>query len=211
VYSKWEQKLSAEAQINYVAARAEMRRGGSDTGVYPDVCYLLFRFANAPSIQSVLETGSGVSTYILAKTCLQLNTKEILTLESLEKWAELPRRLLEKYEIDPSFHYVTENRPLPVFSEGKQWDMMWVDGTANVTLDRVASCLYYRENLDHAIVLFDDAQLFQDSQIEEIVQGLGRSRSDLVWFNPTGRADRHVLISFPKPNHPLLSLVEECK
>jgi hypothetical protein len=218
MYGKWEQLLSQEAQINWNEAHMKLRACNNEAGIYPDVGYLLFRFANEPSIQTVLEMGSGLSTFILAWTCLQLNSKELVTFESEEKWSKPPLCLLEAYGIDPSFYRVTENQPTPVFPEGKQWDMAWVDGhvTANTgaaqagaVLNRVDACLYYEDHLKHAILMFDDAQRSKD--IQGVVPKIGRSLDDTVWFNPSGRMDRHILISFPVSDHPLLPLVEKCK
>jgi predicted O-methyltransferase YrrM len=216
MYSKWEQALSAEARINYNDALAKLIACGNHTGVYPDVCYLLFRLANETSVQNVLEMGSGFSTYVLAKTCIKLNEKHITTFESLEEWSRPTLCLLEKHGIDTDFYHVTEqDSGPPVFDDGRQFDLAFVDGHVMqndmMHMDRADSVLYFRPHLTNAILVFDDAQVPGGHGIPECMEELGRSSDNAVWFNPTGRIDRHQFISFPHADHPLLPLVKECE
>lgn len=209
MYDKWELALFSEPRINWNDAILKLRACGNESGIYPDVAYLLFRMANEPSVSSVLEFGSGLSTYVLAKTCLKLNNKEIRTIESREKWSHPAKCIVKIHGIDLSFYCTSDVEGVPVFEKDKQWDLVWVDGDISEELDRVGACYHYASHLENAVLMFDDAQ---DSYrgIDACIEGLGRSLDNAMWFNPSGRTDRHVRISFPTDNHPLLKVVEEC-
>ncbi len=210
MYKKWETALSAEARINWDDAIAKLTICGNTTGIYPDVGYLLHRFANDPSVQYVLEFGSGFSTYVLAKTCVKLNDKYIVTLESEKEWADKTRCILGTHGINPDIVLCNEEAPnaFPTAFTA-DFDLVWIDGPISPEAGRTDACLQFSENIRDAVLLFDDAQ--DDYRgIDPCIEELGRSLDNAVWFNPSGRTDRHIRISFPTENHPLLPLVEEC-
>ncbi len=213
MYSKWEQALSEEARINWKDAVGKMRACGNEPGIYPDVAYLLFRFANHPNVKAVMEFGSGFSTYVLAKTCRKLNDKYVVALESEKIWADKTRCLLSAHGISVGVPDGTvlcaEDMYYPsIFSRG--FELVWVDGPIRKGVGRTEACEELRVNIRDAVILFDDAQ--DDYRgIDPCIGKLGRSLDNAVWFKPTDRLDRHVRISFPCSNHPLLGLVRECE
>lgn len=207
-YANYFDRLVQEFNINTDDMRTALGHCG---GIYEDTSYLLTKLIQAPQIERVVEFGSGLSTLILAKACEDLG-KVLVSFEDSPEWAPIADAALARLNLQ-SRVVATHSEPgrCPSFGD-TQFQLAWVDGSVfgypdalaggNVDpefLGRGGACLYYRQNLEDAILVFDDAQ-GRKARIQAVLPKLGRSFEETLWFNPCGRGDRHQAISLPENN-----------
>ncbi len=218
-YGKYCTKLIQDFDVNSEQMRQAL---GSPGGTYEDTLLLLLKLVAHEKTIDVLEFGSGLSTLALSKACTKLN-KNLVTIEHDLYWGGVTNAALKQIGLD--FRVVsTGMRPenCPIFNE-TQFQIVWIDGSifgmerdpAPVGVDsrfigRFGSCYYYKQNLENAVLVFDDAQRREDaSAFNRIYEEFGRTEADSVWFNPTGRKDRHQLIFFPPDSQHYKNIVFE--
>jgi hypothetical protein len=204
-------KFTTTFGIDYIDCEDRYLNVAGAAGIYPDVGYLLFAVTAACSGGVILEFGSGLSTVVLARAA-ERSGAALFTLESDPKWAEVVRCVLATYGIVPAVFCGREQEsfvPTPV-------DFLWVDGHIISGMDkllgRITACEQYADYLKDATIAFDDAQ-WMPRDIEAWLRRFGRRADSFSWYNPTGRTDRHVFLSFPDTPQGIAhrELVERCK
>jgi len=209
MYQHYAGEFTTTFGIDYKAWEEQYLKVAGSAGIYPDVGYLLFALAAACSGGVILEFGSGLSTVVLAHAAAHSGAS-LSTLESEPKWADVVNQVLATYGIMPTVLCGEEQaslEPTPV-------DFLWVDGPITPgpqLLGRIAACDQYADCIKGATVAFDDAQ-WMTSDIEAWLRRAGRSANPSTWYNPTGRTDRHVFLSFPDTLQGVAhrELVEKC-
>lgn len=209
-YTDYFDKLVQEFNINADDMRTALGHCG---GIYEDTMYLLTKLIQAPQIERIVEFGSGLSSLVLAKACEDLG-KTFVSFEDTPAWATVADEALVKLNLQTRI-VCSQSDPerCPDFGDA-QFQLAWVDGSifgwpndqikvgvADEFIGRNGACLYYRQNLKDAILIFDDAQVLCEGRgIPFLLQKLGRTVEESIWFNPRGREDRHQLISLPENN-----------
>jgi len=213
MYIKYEQQLKLKHGIDFSLYIKTVRECGNESGIYQDVGLLLSSLVAADSTKFVLEFGSGVSTYVLAAACGKYN-KNLLTIEHDSKWYDVTMNGLKKLGISDNLDFVcTESKPSNFPLIDTPVSFAWVDGVLSKDIGplhgRLVACEYYWDYLKDAVLLFDDAQWHLDPWYEWL-RGVGRSEDTRFIFNPTGRGDRHVLVSLPYKYHPHREVISSC-
>ena len=212
MYNKYEKALQQEFDFSFNSYAGVVHSNGNEIGIYQDVGLLLSRLSADSHTSFVLEFGSGMSTLVLANVCGKHN-KRLITIERLKKWYDISLKNLKDLSLDGNLEFVCvegEESKLPVVDSPVSF--VWVDGSISDKRElqgRLGACDYYWEYLKDAVLLFDDAQWEAEPRIEWLC---GKDRREDLWFifNPTGRGDRHVLVSFPYEDHPFLDIVRSC-
>lgn len=212
-YNYFNNLYKAESGLDFTNVTQAMQKAGNTPGIYPDVALLLHRCFVTPEVETFFELGSGASTCVLANAAQRLN-KEYHAVEHLKNWYDVTCDTLRRLNL-PSTGLVCSYSKEENFPQPGNIDVIWVDGTLAETVDspykgRLQSCLYYQEQLAQAVYLVDDAQFLVD-YMKDWMPKLGRSYEDMEWFNPTGRGDRQVCISYPTKDHPLREVVNNIK
>lgn len=212
-YSKYDAQLKAEAGIDFDQYMHAMRKAGNETGIYWDVALLLYRVAAHPSTNKVLEFGSGMSTCVLAKAAADFG-KEFHSMEHLEQWYNVTRKCMASLKLEAPGYVCTYSDASKFIQLEGEVEVAWVDGPIahdpenKFTVDRIDCCVWYYEHLKGAVLIFDDAQSMPN--IAPWLRSIGRREECDLWFNPVGRKDRQVFMSFPALDHPLYEVVQSC-
>jgi hypothetical protein len=216
MYEKYEKQLKQECGINYPEYVRALSVAGNTPGVYTDVAYLLYKLAASEHVNSILEFGSGMSTCILAKAA-QDTGKEFHAMEHMRKWYDITAKCMDSLGIPLTGYVSTDSDPEKFSVITNPMDLVWIDGPiahaphspVNLTICRLGAGDLYKDQIKDAVLLFDDAQVMPN--IHPWLEKFGRDKELCMWFNPTGRIDRHIYISFPAADHPLKSVIEACK
>lgn len=217
-YGKYESVLQEEFGVDLPQMIQHLGHPG---GVYGDTVLLLSRLVSHPEVTNVLETGSGLSTLALAKVAKD-HAKNLITIEHDLHWAEVADSALNRAGLD--FRVVaTDSREVnaPDFGD-LSFEIAWIDGCVfghhpherpdedPQYIARVGGCNYYAQNLQKAVLIFDDAQAARREQFDRLADFFPGFHFDkFYWFNPTGRGDRHQAIFFPEGTEFLLDVVKE--
>lgn len=212
IYSKYNVALKDISGIDFDKYMVAFREAGNETGIYADVALLLYKLVSSKYVNSVLEFGSGMSTCVLAKAANDYG-KEFHAMEHQKKWYDITRKCMSSLGIRAPNYVCTYNESKNFSLIADPLDVVWVDGPIlhngpENSIGRLGACDWYSKYLNDAVIIFDDAQAIPN--IQPWLRSYGRPAELDYWFNPTGRKDRHILISFPTHNHPLEPLVEQC-
>lgn len=194
---------------------------GNPGGVHSDPMLLMCRMISLPIVENVIEFGSGLSTLVFASVCERTNT-QLYTFEDWPHWAAVANKALGQLGTE---HRVIDTKcqpsNCPDFGD-KKFQVAWVDGNvfyrrslnpepgkyveSPVDLPRSytgreGACRYYQSNLQEALLVFDDAEVYPP--YKKIVEEFGRDQADVIWYAPTGRPNRQQVISLPKNVEPV--------
>lgn len=180
-------------------------------GVYPDSSLLLYQLASHSNIDTIVEFGAGMSTCVLNNAC-EKKGKKFISIESSTVWSDNVHKALQLMGSKNTPVISTEEtKRLPEISNPV--DFLWIDGhILNVDdklVGRVDACKYYESQLQETILIFDDAQWFSGDILEWLQSRSNYDKSVRLWYNPTGRGDRHQFISVPESKKFAVDLVLE--
>ena len=213
MYKKYEKVLLEECGIDFNRYITVLANNGNTTGVYADVALLLYRLVRFSGTNSVLEFGSGMSTLILSKACMDYG-KNLVVGESGRKWYNITKVCLDALSLNSRGFVCTDSdeSKFPVLDGPVS--LVWVDGTVSEVqgpgYNRLGSCEYYWNSIKGACLLFDDSESAYMSGIKPVLEQNGRSDDSYFLFNPTGRGDRQVLVSVPESGEQFLDVVKSC-
>ena len=148
-------------------------------------------------------------------------SRYLATIEHDLNWATVADGALKRAGIDfkvSATDSYQEN--CPDFGD-RQFDIAFIDGCVfghpvdtrpedvRQFYARSGACAYYKDNLQDAVLIFDDAQSFKEFRFDQVRENFpGFNYNKFVWFNPTGRIDRHQAIYFPEGKEHLREVVE---
>ena len=222
MYKIFDDTLEQESGIDFVHYIAEYGVAGNTPGIYSDVALLLYSLAKHESVETVLEFGSGISTCVLTKAAQKFN-KDLYSMEWSKHWYGITRDCMKSLSIEPNpgDFVCTDNLSSKFVKIDKPQDLVFVDGPLKYDpaigeplpgFDRLGACDLYGEWIKDAVLCFDDAQTTPHMEtFRPWLRKFGRGPELEVWFNPTGRGDRHQLLSFPTKDHPLWAVVDSCR
>lgn len=214
--------IKHEFGVDFLQLRTILGHWG---GVHGDNMYLIAKLAALPEVENVIEFGSGMSSLVFGKL-QQFTGKNFISMEDHPHWADVINVNLEELGVshrvistrcDPNncpdfdykfqvafvdgsiFHVEGTNEP----GEQVHCPVEFLDYT-----NRGGACFYYQEQLEDAVLIWDDAESLVD-YIPSVVSKMGRDPDELFWFNPTGRSNRHQRISLPEKNKELYRNVIE--
>jgi hypothetical protein len=213
-YGKYIELLLQEFGIDLQVYRETI---GPPGGIYADTGYLLCKLISSAFVGNVLEIGSGLSTLLLTKTAHTFG-KHFTSLENVPEWAGVACGGLSKLELPITVVSTAGDlSKCPTFEA--PFDLVWVDGelfscrgagVSEAWVGRIGACAFYRRHLRGAVLIFDDAQSRAFKETPQLVsEFLGRDSSELLWYNPCGREDRHQAISLPALSHPAYETIRE--
>lgn len=194
-YDQYANAFTVDFGADYKEVERRYLRAAVCAGIFPDVGYLLYALGTTPGTRSILEFGSGLSTVVLALAATK-DAVPLVTLESLPKWADLVRGEVRSYGLNSTLYCEEACR---TYTPMVPVDFLWVDGQITPSDDetggRLRACEQYEQYLGEATIAFDDAQWMADRVAALMIQ-FGRSPASFCWYNPVGRDDRHIFISF---------------
>jgi len=203
--------VNAFREFDYVGMEDTYLTFADSVGVFPDVSYLLYSFVASPNVKTVVEIGAGMSTCVLGHAAAKYG-KLFTVVESSSVWVAHVSKALLACGVPVPEIINTDGLdkppvlPMPI-------DFMWVDGCIlpdpTNMLKRIDGVLHYKEDLQDAILCFDDAQYLKEDIARLRDRFPLKDRSE-CWYNPTDRWDRHVFISVPDSKKFALDIVSQC-
>jgi hypothetical protein len=210
-YSPYAKKFKDIFGVDYAKMENSYLPIAGTVGVYPDSSFLLYQLATHDTINTIVEFGAGMSTCVLNDACTKAG-KQFMSVESSTVWSDNVHKALQLLG--------STNRPVISTEETKSLpellsplDFLWVDGhILNVDdrlVGRIDACKHYESNLQETLLVFDDAQWFSEKITDWLSSRPSSGKSTEMWYNPTGRADRHQFISVPESKRFAVDLILE--